>query len=90
MSNQDIRELVEAVLSRMQLPWTPNITDRVCLAIEDNSAYLQRYQELAGIHGQHTVNRKIGEYTCEITGLHNSHKHVKAQSTLIKTYTKLD
>lgn len=87
MSTQDIRELVEAVLATMQSPLTPDITDRVCLAIE--AAHLQRYQELAGIHGEHTVNRKIGEYTCEITGLHNSHKHAKAKSTLIKTYTML-
>jgi hypothetical protein len=89
MKTQDIRDLVQEVLSTMKPPWPKGITDQVCIAIENNPEWLNTYYQLEGIHGRNTTNSNIGWYTRDITGLRNLHKTKKATSKLIKTYSEL-
>ncbi|MBN1287695.1 MAG: hypothetical protein JXB47_20010 [Anaerolineae bacterium] len=89
METQDIKDLVEEVLGKFSPPYPPDITDQVCLAIEQNPAWLRRYEELNGIHKKDVVNNSIGWYTIRLTGMKNSGKVERAKSKLIKTYSRL-
>lgn len=89
MKTQDIQDLVAEVLNTMNPPWPKNITDQVCLAVENSPVWLNQYNQLVGIYGKRTVNTSIGRYTRDLTGLHSLHKKQKAESTLIKTFSEL-
>jgi hypothetical protein len=86
-----VRELVQEVLNEKfnKQSYPKNITDQVCLAIEGNSAWLNRYKHLVKSYSEWTVNSHIGRSTLQLTGLINLGVSAKATSTLIKTYTRL-
>jgi len=89
MKTQDIKDLVDEVLSTISRPYPTDITDQVCLAIEEDPAWHNRYKELVARHGEHSVNSNIGWYTRDLTGLKNLQKTQNAKSDLIKTYSEL-
>ncbi len=89
MKTEDIKELVETVLDTISKPYPTDITDQICLAIENNPVWYNRYNNLSVRHGRPTVNTSIGRYTSYITGLHNLGNTQKAKSKLIKTYSEL-
>jgi hypothetical protein len=86
---------VQTVLASMSAPYPEDITDRVCLAIEGNPAWLRRYEHLVehfssmGKDGKSTVNTNIGYYTKELTGMVNISEGNVAKSSLIQSYSKL-
>jgi hypothetical protein len=91
-SNTDITpvsELVQEVLNNMLQPYPENITDKVCLAIQNSTAWLNRYNYLVDSHGKWAVNSQIGRSTLQFTGLRNLGLRATATSSLIKTYTRL-
>ena len=87
----EVCELVQEVLDEKfkKQSYPENITDQVCLAIEGNSAWRNRYNHLVESYSKLTVNSQIGRSTRQITGLRNSGMSAKATSSLIKTYTRL-
>ncbi len=89
MKTKDIKELVKDVLDTIRKPYPMDITDQVCLAIENKPAWHNCYKDLSARHGRSTVNTSIGWYTSYITGLHNLGNTQKAESKLIKTYSEL-
>jgi len=87
----EVRKLVQEVLDekfKKQI-YPENITDQVCLAIEENSTWRKRYDHLVKSYSKWTVNSQIGRSTHQLTGLKNLGFHAMATSTLIKTYTRL-
>ena len=89
-------DLVEEVLkTNFKAPHPVDITDQVCLAIEANPDWLARYENLVlhyssrGKKGRDIVNNNIGYYTKELTGMINIGAGAKADSSLIKTYSRL-
>jgi hypothetical protein len=84
-----VSELVQEVLNTISEPYPENITDQVCLAIENRSAWLNRYRNLVKEHGKYGVNPQIGRSTLQFTHLKNLGTQAKATSSLIKTYTQL-
>lgn len=84
-----VSELVQEVLGTITPPYPENITDQVCLAIENNQAWRAIYDRLVVRHGKWPVNSQIGRSTLQITGLRNLGVSAKAASSLIKTYTRL-
>lgn len=86
-----VRELVQEVLDEKfkKQSYPENITDQVCLAIEENSAWHNRYKQLVESYNKWTVNRQIGRSTLQLTGLKNLGLQSSATNSLIKTYTKL-
>jgi hypothetical protein len=93
---QPVIDLVEDVLrTRFRAPYPADITDQVCLSIEDNPDWLARYDNLVlhyssgGKNGKHIVNNNIGYYTKEITGMVNIGEGKMAESSLIKSYSRL-
>ncbi|MEI2607199.1 MAG: hypothetical protein V9G20_01055 [Candidatus Promineifilaceae bacterium] len=90
-----ISELVREVLHTFSHPYPPDITDQVCLAIENKPAWLNRYHHLVehfssqGKDGKLTVNSSIGWYIKDITGMINIGEGKTAKSTLIKNYSAL-
>ena len=91
-----VRDLVSEVLhAHFFHPYPGDIIDQVCLAIEGNDAWLRRYRSLVehfssrGKNGQLTVNSNIGWYTKELTGMITLEFPMKAQSTLIQSYSRL-
>ncbi len=87
--NGEVGQLVQEVLDSLSEPWGENVTDRVCMAIERNSYWLECYNQLVTEHGKHAVNSQIGHSTLQLTDLRNLGTHQEAKSSLIKTYTRL-
>jgi hypothetical protein len=84
-----VSELVQEVLSSISQPYPEDITDQVCMAIQENNAWHNRYERLVKEHSKWAVNSTIGRSTLQITGLRNLGLRAKATSKLIKTYTRL-
>jgi hypothetical protein len=91
-----IQELVQTVLNTISKPYSEDLIDEVCAAIEQNPEWLSRYYALVehfssrGKNGRLTVNSSIGWYTKDLTGLAAlSYPHQATKSKLITTYTKL-
>lgn len=87
---EGVKELVKDVLASFSEPYGEDITLEVCLAIEENAAWENRYEELSDELSDWVVHNRIGRYVKEITGL-DSLRQVSAQGKcgLIKSYTKL-
>jgi len=90
MNTHAIRELVRRVLrtTGQNHCRDGDITDQVFITIERR--FRCNYDELVDNHGTYTVNRWIGRYTREETGLRNTGRQHRARSKLIKTYTLLE
>ncbi|PLS77399.1 MAG: hypothetical protein CYG59_23990 [Chloroflexi bacterium] len=85
----ELKQLVQKALDSISKPWTPDITDQVCLAIERNQDWHQQYDELVRRHGKAGVNSHIGRFCLTLTGLRNLGERRQAKSKLISTYTRL-
>lgn len=83
-----VRQLVADVLRTLPKPYSEDVTDDVCRAIEGDPALQQRYGNLAAGLRAWVVNNWIGQYTAELTG-RTSGEQVQAKSGLIQTYKKL-
>jgi hypothetical protein len=76
-------------------PYPEDIIDQVCLAIEANPDWWNRYDNLVehysskGKDGKLTVNTNIGWYTRDETGLVNLSTRGTAESSLITSYSRL-
>ena len=86
-----VRTLVQKVLDTnfSSQSYPENITDLVCLAIENNSVWLSEYKNIVSEHSEWAVNSQIGRSTLQLTGLKNLGVQATATSKLIKTFTKL-
>ena len=96
LDTQPVCDLVQAVLdSKFKAPYPEDITDRVCLEIENDPDWLSQYHSLVehfgsqGKNGRLTVNSSIGWFTKDLTGMVNIGEGKKADSGLIKSYSKL-
>lgn len=85
---EEVYELVQGVLKTIPQPYHEDITDKVCLEIEKNPHWLNRYHNLCSELTTHVVNKFIGFYTKRITGF-NASTQIIAKSKLIKSYTRL-
>jgi len=86
---QGVYDLVEEVLKAIPQPHGEDIIEEVCLAIEDNPRYFQRYQELSSDLRYWVVNNWIGQYVRKITGKQSIREVTAKRSKLITGYTKL-
>ncbi len=84
-----VRELVQEVLGSISPPYPENITDQVCLKIQEKPAWHDRYERLKKEYGKWAVNPQIGRSTLQLTGLRNLGVRSKSTSKLITTYTRL-
>ena len=84
-----VSELVQEVLGNISKPYPEDITDKVCLKIQENPTWHNRYNLLLKEHGKWVVNPQIGRSTLQLTGLRNLGLRSKATSDLITTYTRL-
>lgn len=97
--SQDIQPVIDLVAEVLRTkfgsPYPKDITDQVCLAIEADTEWLTRYENLVmhyssgGKKGKDIVNNSIGFYTKDLTGLDNLGQGAKAKSGLIQTYSRL-
>jgi len=81
----EVSALVEEVLTTISQPWPEDITDQVCIAIQQNQKWLNRYYQLVLRYGKSAVNQQIGRSTLQLTGLRNLGTRDKAESSLIET-----
>lgn len=88
-AHHSVSELVQDVLNTLKGPWPEDITDQVCIAIENDRHWNNRYNQLVAGHGKRAVNSQIGRSTLQLTGLRNLGRRKTANSSLIKTYTCL-
>lgn len=84
-----VEELVQDVLRTFSPPYGEDITEEVCLAIEYDPAWRERYDLLVDELGHGVVNCWIGRYTKDLTGLKVMREVSTKRCTIIKTYTKL-
>lgn len=88
-ATQEVEDLVMEVLATIPVQGH-DITDQVCLAIENNPEWRRRYDDLvARSRHKDTVNNWIGRYTKQITGMSVVRKNIPAKSTIIKSYSEL-
>ena len=87
--SQLVREVVQDAIDTCVRPWPKDITDRACLAIQNDPGLLSRYDELVANYGKLVVNSLIGKSVLDLTGLRNLGERKTATSRLIKSYTCL-
>ena len=86
---EGVRILVQDVLKTFTEPYSEDVIDDVCWAIEHNPEWRSRYYELSEELTDWVVNNWIGQYTKELTGLNTLREVSAKRSKLIKSYTKL-
>lgn len=86
---EGVYQLVQDVLSSISEPYGEDIIEDVCLAIERDIDWRQRYQELGADLSLWVVNNWIGQYTKQLTGLKSIRQVEAKRSQIIKSYTKL-
>ena len=84
-----VSDLVAQALRTIGQPYPSDVTDRVCLAIENNPTWRARYDYLVAEGSPHVVNSAIGRATVRLAGLESLGVTRAARSSLIKTYTEL-
>ena len=84
-----VSTLVKKVLNTISRPYPENITDLVCLAIQQKIEWYKDYKGLVHKYSKRSVNSQIGLSVLQITGLRNLGLRAKATSSLITTYTRL-
>ncbi len=80
--------LVQEVLNSIPRPYSEDIIDEVCLAIESNPKWRQRYIELSDELRDWVVNNWIGQYVVQIVGRQSSGQ-VPSRNGLMSSYSKL-
>lgn len=85
----DVLELVEQVLRTFPKPYSEDVIEDVCVAIEKRAMWLARYERLVRDLGKDTVNQWIGQYTKQITNMDTVLEVDAKRSKLIDSYTKL-
>ena len=88
LRTQGVKALVEEVLTTIEPPYSEDIIDEVCRAIESRPEWLLRYQELASDLGVIVVNNWVGMGMARAIG-REGNRRVKARSSLIDSYSKL-
>jgi uncharacterized protein (UPF0297 family) len=83
-----VERLVREVLPTLQQPYTEDVTNVVCQAIEADPAWLSRYRELVHELSRDVVNNWIGQYVAASVGGRRT-QVAAASSSLISTYSKL-
>jgi hypothetical protein len=83
---QDINALVQDVTNHIPKPWPHDIIDQVFLSIEDNTNWMNWYEQLKLIHGIHSLNPRIARCVFDLSGFNKSGPVKKPKSNLIKTY----
>jgi len=84
---QGVEELVTEILKTIPEPYSEDIIEDVCLAIERGNN-LRRYNGLVNELNKHSVNCSIGKYTMQITGLKTGSVVTAKRSKIIKSYSK--
>lgn len=86
---QGVDELVSEVLETFSQPYGEDVIEDVFLAIEHQHSWLRRYDELVLDLDKNTVNKWIGRYTKQITGLKNPKQVLARRTKLTGSYSKL-
>ena len=85
-----VQSLVQEILAaRFSEPYGQDIIFDVCLEIEKNPAWFQRYGQLKDELSRDVVNNWIGKYVKEMTGLRDIREAGVAAGHIVKSYTKL-
>lgn len=89
---EDIKILVQEVLQTISEPYGEDIIFEVCLKIEENPGWNNRYEALRKeLRNRDVANNWIGKYTKELTGLRSVRQVQvpKGEKHIIASYTKL-
>ena len=68
MKTEPIKDLVERVLARLPKPYTRDVIEDVCCAIEEDTEWYAEYEELAKEHTPENTNRWIGHWVRRLLG----------------------
>lgn len=85
----DLYNLVAQALRTIAQPYPPNVTDRVCLAIEQRPEWLAEYNRLVKERGPQSVNSSLGAHVRDLTNMVSSGDRGMPESHLIKSYSLL-
>lgn len=87
-ATQGVQDLVREVLAELPKPYSEDITDEVCLAIEKNKRWRAEYDLLSNELRYWVVNNWIGQYVALALNRKRG-EQVTAKSQLITSYSKL-
>lgn len=86
---QGIDELVSEILETISQPYGEDIIEDVFFEIEHQPSWRRRYDELVLELCKGTVNKWVGRYTKQITGLRNPKQVYAKRSKITESYSKL-
>ena len=86
---EGVHELVQDILATFRVPYSEDVIEDVCLAIERNPEWMRRYTQLSDELSKWVVNNWIGQYTKKLTGLKTIREVNAKRSYIIADYTKL-
>lgn len=86
---EGVKFLVQDVLATFTEPYSDDIIRDVCFAIEKNSNWHRRYNQLGEELGHGVVNQWIGKYVKDLTGMNSLRQVSLEDGHLITSYTKL-
>lgn len=86
---EGVRSLVSDVLRTLPEPYGEDVIEDVCVAIESNSAWRRRYDELARDLREWVVNNWIGMYVRDIAAMKAVRQVAAKKTRLVKSYRKL-
>jgi hypothetical protein len=89
MKTQDIFDLVNEVINSIEEPYPNDIIDQVCIKIEENTYWMDQYDQLKSIYGKHILNQMIGRHVYTLSNFNRSGPVKRAKSKLIKSYSWL-
>jgi len=85
---EGVKTLIDEALATLLQPYSEDVIDEVCLAIEANPQWLTEYRSMCNELGVMVVNQAIGQWTSKAVGRTGDHQ-VPARSTIIESYSKL-
>ena len=89
LKTQGVADLVRDVLHTLPQPYCEDVIEDVCMAIEHNPQWTQRYVALGDDLRVWVGNNWIGQHTKMLTGMQTLREVSAKRTTLIQVYTTL-
>jgi len=86
---QGVEDLVRAAIANLPSPYGQDVIEDVCLEIEHNQVWSDRYGQLSNELGRNVVNNWIGQYKKTLTDRKTIRQVLATRCTIMGSYTKL-
>ena len=85
----DVYVLVSDAIKSVPKPYTEDVIEDVCLAIEADANLMKRYMALCGTLGKHVTNNAIGRHAKTLAAMQTVRQVPATRSKIVGSYSKL-